>query len=312
MHWYPIAAAIAFVLAYHGYHKGSLSTSGALAAFVVGYGHLACPLKLFGASMIGFYLIASRATKIKIQVKAQLEDGINATKPSGNRNVVQVLSNSLPSLLCALVYRASQAGDVSTSSQTVSRKTNPDQLSQAHYCLPLTPVSRVLIFGALGHFSNCLADTLASEYGILAPSPPRYILSLKPVPPGTNGGISILGLLASVLGGLDMAAITIVDLYIENPPCRSAGMGWVLELLVFGILAGLGGSLLDSLLGALFQKTLYSSKTNKIITDTSDMSQHNPADLQTIGYGRDILSNSGVNFICGWIMALSGYWWSSR
>jgi uncharacterized membrane protein len=63
---YPGAAAVATVLAGHGYHKGSLSASGAVAAWLVGYGHLANPLKLFGVTMISFYLIGSRATKVSV------------------------------------------------------------------------------------------------------------------------------------------------------------------------------------------------------------------------------------------------------
>ena len=61
---YPGAALTASILAGHGFKKGSLSTSGAIAAWIVGYGHLANPLKLFGVTMIAFYLIGSRATKV--------------------------------------------------------------------------------------------------------------------------------------------------------------------------------------------------------------------------------------------------------
>lgn len=61
---YPGAALIAVGMGLHGYRKGSLSTSGAIAATLVGYGHLANPLKVFGVSMIVFYLLGSRATKV--------------------------------------------------------------------------------------------------------------------------------------------------------------------------------------------------------------------------------------------------------
>lgn len=62
---YPGAALIATGLSLHGYRKGSLSGSGAIAAWVVGYGHLANPLKVFGVTMIVFYLVGSRATKVR-------------------------------------------------------------------------------------------------------------------------------------------------------------------------------------------------------------------------------------------------------
>jgi uncharacterized membrane protein len=63
---YPGAALIATGLSLHGYRKGSLSRSGAIAAWVVGYGHVANPLKLFGTTMIVFYLVGSRATKVRL------------------------------------------------------------------------------------------------------------------------------------------------------------------------------------------------------------------------------------------------------
>lgn len=92
----------------------------------------------------------------------------------------------------------------------------------------------------LSHFSTCLADTLASELGILSTSRPLHILTWQAVPKGTNGGVSYLGLAVSALGGLIMGLVGVVDLMIENPAC-----GWYgsLEMIGFSIVAGLAGSL---------------------------------------------------------------------
>ncbi|EIW68749.1 hypothetical protein TREMEDRAFT_44556 [Tremella mesenterica DSM 1558] len=289
---YPGGALIAVGLAGHGYRKGSLSPSGAIAALLVGYGHLANPLKLFGTTMIVFYLLGSRATKVKAAYKATLEDGPDPTKPGGNRDAIQVLSNSLPSLLAALAYRFYV-------SQNIFR-TGP---------ISSNGLSRSLIFFALGHFSNCLADTLASELGILSSSPPRHILTLQSVPKGTNGGVSPLGLGVSALGGLVMGLTMVVDLLIEDPMSRN-DYGWASELLVFGILAGLAGSVLDSILGATLQQTLFSEKDHKILTDLS--TRRSGEDIKPIGFGLNILSNSGVNFVCGWVLASVGWWYGSR
>lgn len=87
---YPVPLLIATLLATHGLRKGSLSFSGAVAAFLVGYFHLACPLKFFGVGLIVFYLLGSRATKVKAAVKAKLEDGVEVGKPGGNRDAIQV------------------------------------------------------------------------------------------------------------------------------------------------------------------------------------------------------------------------------
>jgi Predicted membrane protein len=43
------------------------------------------------------------------------------------------------------------------------------------------------------------ADTWASEIGLLSRTSPRHILTMKPVLPGTDGGVSPLGMTASVI-----------------------------------------------------------------------------------------------------------------
>lgn len=62
------ALGVALLLSGHGLRKKSLSLSGAVAAFLAGYAHLANPLKLFGVSLIVFYLLGSRATKVSQQL----------------------------------------------------------------------------------------------------------------------------------------------------------------------------------------------------------------------------------------------------
>ncbi|WVR04456.1 hypothetical protein IAU60_001459 [Kwoniella sp. DSM 27419] len=290
---YPGAALVATTLGLHGYRKGSLSQSGAIAAFLVGYGHLANPISLFGVTMIGMYLLGSRATKVKVHVKAKLEDGPDPLKPSGNRNWIQVLSSSLPGLLAALAYRFGPAS----------------QLDKRSVILPLNPLARPLIYTALGLNATILADTLASELGILSRKPPRHILTLRSVPAGTNGGVSLPGLLWSVLGGASVGTLMVVDLWLENYGARY-DWGWALELVGMGAMLGLAGSLLDSLLGATLQRTLYSAEDSRILTDSSKRSSSAP-DIKQIGFGLDVLSNSGVNFVCGVALAATGYWYGS-
>ena len=56
------------------------------------------------------------------------------------------------------------------------------------------------------------------------------------------------------------------------------------------------------------QQTLYSPTTGRILTDRSNSS---PKDihLEPIGFGQDILSNSGVNFVSTGMMAGVGYYY---
>ena len=54
----------------------------------------------------------------------------------------------------------------------------------------------------IAHHATSLADTLASELGILSKSRPILIVSGRRVPPGTNGGVTLAGTGCSALGGL--------------------------------------------------------------------------------------------------------------
>lgn len=93
------------------------------------------------------------------------------------------------------------------------------------------------------HYGCCLGDTLASELGILSYGSPRLITSFKPVPPGTNGGISVGGTLASLLGGVLVGVLMGVTLVLENVRCREAWGAVVVSTAIWGGFAGFFGSM---------------------------------------------------------------------
>jgi len=57
---------LATLLSGHGWRRKSLSPSGAVTAFVVGFLTMAGGTRTFGVSLIGFYLTGSRATKCEL------------------------------------------------------------------------------------------------------------------------------------------------------------------------------------------------------------------------------------------------------
>jgi len=299
----------ATALSVNGLRKRSLSPSGAAAAFLTGISMLSLPLRTPGIALIVFYLLGSRATKTGKQKKATLEDG-HDTAGAGYRTAAQVFSNSASALVATLLWGALHAPGFPGSRVTsVLFDVHPEPYSHSSWC-PLDPSvsngwSRALLFVVLGHFACCLGDTLASELGILAHSPPILLTTLKTVPPGTNGALSAIGTAASVAGGTVMGLTMWTTLVVENAVCRSSAGPLLNELLLWGSIAGGLGSLLDSLLGATLQRTQYSTTRKRILIDTSRPTSPDPEkDLQVVS-GIDVLTNNQVNLISSAATALA-------
>ncbi|TCD62511.1 hypothetical protein EIP91_006785 [Steccherinum ochraceum] len=304
---------IEFVLASYlgisGTRKRSLAPSGGIAAFVVGFLMMAVPLRSFGVSLIVFYITGSKATKVGKERKARLEEG---HQEAGYRNWEQVLCNSFSAFVASVLWTMSFAPDSMVTRLLSSLAPHKGSVyDSAEWCaVSISPAgsgswSRALVFVCLGHFACCLGDTLASELGILSKSPPRLITTWKVVPPGTNGGVSVTGTLASVAGGLFMGLTLTATLFIESSACRR-DLVTLIQLVGWGALAGLLGSLLDSLMGATIQKTKFSSTTNRILTDESP-TPPNPADIRVIS-GIDLLTNNQVNLVSSIVTAVTLGW----
>jgi uncharacterized protein (TIGR00297 family) len=112
-----------------------------------------------------------------------------------------------------------------------------------HGFFPASPLPWLAFVGALAEAN---ADTWATELGVLSPTAPRLITNLKLVERGTSGGVSAIGTLAAWLGA---GFIAILAGFF--PPAGFAGFN--LTTFFWLSLAGLAGSLLDSLLGASCQ-----------------------------------------------------------
>ena len=135
-------------------------------------------------------------------------------------------------------------------------------------------------------FACCLGDTLASELGVLSSTPPILITTLRTVPAGTNGAISVGGTIASGIGGLIVGLTQFACLVVENSVCRAEWTTLLPALMGWGVAAGIFGSMvcdfrlsptttmmpssqLDSLLGATLQRTRYSAEKKWVLQDDS-------------------------------------------
>jgi uncharacterized protein (TIGR00297 family) len=105
---------------------------------------------------------------------------------------------------------------------------------------------RLLLAGFAGALAAATADTWATEIGSRASQRPRSIISWRPVPAGTSGGVSWVGLLASASGALSIGAVMSIGLsprrWEDRPPMRAIALG------------GFCGALADSVLGATVQE----------------------------------------------------------
>ena len=101
----------------------------------------------------------------------------------------------------------------------------------------------LLLLGFAASFSAKLADTCGSEIGKRWGRHTVLITSLRPVPPGTEGAISLEGTAASLLGSAVMALVMLALGWL------SGGAAWWLVTLV-----GLVSTLLESLIGATLQE----------------------------------------------------------
>ena len=106
-----------------------------------------------------------------------------------------------------------------------------------------------------GALQRQTADTLASEIGVTG-GIPRLITTLKQVPIGTNGGVTITGELVAFFGGLIVSLVAML-LNVITP-----------QMMIICTIAGFVGTNIDSLVGATLENRgfLGNAGTNLLAT----------------------------------------------
>lgn len=109
----------------------------------------------------------------------------------------------------------------------------------------------------VGVIAVATADTWATEIGVMSRHQPSLVNSGRPVPAGTPGAVSLLGLVSAaggawLVGFAALAFYFIIALIGEQP-----WMGVLLWLPTGALLGGLVGSVVDSFLGAVAQGMYY-------------------------------------------------------
>lgn len=138
----------------------------------------------------------------------------------------------------------------------------------------------------LGHYACCNGDTWASELGILSTSNPILITTGRRVPKGTNGGISAYGTFASIIAGFSVGVVYYLGSLPFAVGTASTSQLWVIPL---ATMAGVLGSVIDSLLGATLQYSAVDARTGLV------NSHPTPGDKHITG--TYLLNNHVVNYL---------------
>lgn len=158
----------------------------------------------------------------------------------------------------------------------------------------------------LGGLACSCGDTWSSELGTAFPSnTPRLITSFRKVPIGTNGGITIIGIIASILGGLFVGMAYFVVLFTSmyyRGRLPEYPVQW--PIILIGCAAGFFGSVVDSILGATVQYSGYCSERKRIVNKPTPTTKHIS--------GFPLLDNHTVNLVSSAVtsvsMAIFGYY----
>ncbi len=191
------------------YKRRLVDVSGVIAGIFVGTSVIVFGSWRMFILLATFHFVAGFFTHYKYEVKAA--KGVAEFK-RGARSWQNVLANGLiPALTAVAEYF--HGGSIAT----------------------------LAFVGAVG---ASLSDTLSNEVGVLNPSPPRLITSLRiKVPPGYPGGVSPLGTFTAFAAPLSLGAMAYWLRVIPESKLAALCVG----------LAGAIGSMVDSLIGATLQ-----------------------------------------------------------
>ncbi|KAG6539025.1 hypothetical protein ZIOFF_004177 [Zingiber officinale] len=149
-------------------------------------------------------------------------------------------------------------------------------------------VVTALLGGIVGHYACCNGDTWSSELGMLSSDQPRLITTLKKVRKGTNGAVTIHGLVAAIAAGFAIG-ITFALIGLLTTECSLNVLWRQLLIVPIAAAAGLIGSLIDSLLGATLQFSGYCTVRKKVV------GKHGPTVIKISG--TSMLDNNAVNAV---------------
>ncbi|ABS56239.1 protein of unknown function DUF92, transmembrane [Methanoregula boonei 6A8] len=200
-----VAVVIAFVFGYFAFRAKTADLSGLFSIALVGVILLVFADATWLLVMLTFFILGSVCTRYKFEYKKQI--GVEQGK-SGARGYRNVFANGIVACAAAVLYGVF--------------------------------VQPVFIVMYVGCVATAAADTMASEIGVTG-GIPYMITTLRKVPIGTNGGVSVKGEAVCVLGSL-VVSLVALGFHLITP-----------SMAVICTITGFVGTNLDSLVGALLE-----------------------------------------------------------
>ena len=254
-----LGATLNLALAGAALARRSLTPAGAIAGVVVGFGLFVCG-GLATWLLLALFFVSS--TVLSCVGHRSKEAAESLTGKGGRRDVVQVLANGGPALLSGLLW-----------------------------LLTAEPGFSVGMIAALAAAN---ADTWASEIGLLSRNEPVSLVGLRPVERGRSGGVTLLGLGASLAGscliGGAYGLCCLIGGECALPPLSST-------LVVAA--CGFSGSLVDSLLGATVQGRFRVAESGAY----TERGRGKAGVRNTLVGGLRLVTNDTVNFVSGLLVA---------
>jgi uncharacterized protein (TIGR00297 family) len=252
-------AVAAIAIAALARRAGSLSRSGAIAAAVIGAAAVAAGWN-WGALLVAYFVSSSLLSRLGRPRKRLNTAGM--IEKAGPRDAIQVLSNGLPFAILATSWAV-----------------DPDAFGAAG----------AVMCAAATSLSASAADTWATEIGIWVGQKPRSILTLRPIPAGQSGGITIPGLLGSFAGAAFISAV-------------AGSLGWRRNVLATIVVGGILGALVDSFAGAILQQRRWCDAC----AVTTEMRTHDCGAPTRHAGGLAFMNNDAVNLLATTVGALFG------
>ncbi|MGC4192606.1 MAG: DUF92 domain-containing protein [Thermomicrobiales bacterium] len=245
--------AAAILIAAVAWRARALVPSGAIAAIVTGALVVGCGGWWAGVLLVTFFITSSAISRAGKQPSRDL-----LPVRGSQRDAIQVLANGGVAAICALALAIT---------------------GHAAWTVALA-----------ASLATANADTWATEIGRLSGQRPRSIVTLRPVLPGTSGGVSFAGTIAAFAGAALIGIVAVTGWnqdWLANPAPASD----LAHLLMIVTGCGFAGSLVDSLLGATVQAQYRCPTCGK----TTESPTHTCGTATTLVRGIRWVTNDVVN-----------------